>query len=128
MVLQILLRKIDFGSSLLVTARRIIPTIFVLATVSSTMVIRTLDSPAMLIKSSSYFALTYWYWYSCQCGLTTSMAARMHIALAFRLKLKLWENLHWYLQVYVLVSILGCLQKSTRLCHERRKNLKTLKI
>jgi hypothetical protein len=27
-----------------------------------------------------------------------------------------------------LVSILGCLQKSTRLCHRRRKNLKTSKI
>jgi hypothetical protein len=34
----------------------------------------------------------------------------------------------WYLQVYGLVSILGCLQKSTRLCHGRRKNLKTSKI
>jgi hypothetical protein len=27
-----------------------------------------------------------------------------------------------------LESILGCLQKSTRLCHGRRKNLKTSKI
>jgi hypothetical protein len=27
-----------------------------------------------------------------------------------------------------LVSILGCLQKSTRLCDGRRKNLKTSKI
>jgi hypothetical protein len=41
---------------------------------------------------------------------------------------KLWENLHWYLQVYGLVFILGCLQKSTRLYHGRRKNLKTSKI
>jgi hypothetical protein len=56
------------------------------------------------------------------------MVTRVHVALALRLKLKLWENLHWYLQVYDLVSILGCLQKSIRLCHGRRKNLKTSKI
>jgi hypothetical protein len=61
------------------------------------MVICTLDSPATSIKLSGYFALTYWCWYSCRCGLTTSMVARVHVALALRLKLKLWENLHWYL-------------------------------
>jgi hypothetical protein len=32
----------------------------------------------------------------------------VHIALALRLKLKLWKNLHWYLQVYGLISNLGC--------------------
>jgi hypothetical protein len=66
--------------------------------------------------------------YSCRCGLTNLMVARVHVALALRIKLKLWENLYWYLQVYGLISILSCLQKSTRLCHGRRKNLKTLKI
>jgi hypothetical protein len=44
MVLQILLRRIDFGSFFLVAARRIILAVFVPAATSSTMVIRTLDS------------------------------------------------------------------------------------
>jgi hypothetical protein len=56
------------------------------------------------------------------------MAARMHVVLALRLKLKLWENLRWYLQVYKLVSILGFFQKSIRLCHGRKKSFKTSKI
>jgi hypothetical protein len=38
----------------------------------------------------------------------------------------LWENLRWYLQIYGLVSILVCLQKSTRLCHGRKKDFKDL--
>jgi hypothetical protein len=82
MVLQILLRQIDFGSFLLVAVRRIILAVFVPAATSSTMVIRTLDSPATSIKLSGYVALTYWCWYSCRCGLTTSMVARVHVALA----------------------------------------------
>jgi hypothetical protein len=45
MVLQILLRQIDFGSFLLIAARRTILAIFVPVAMSSTMVIRTLDSP-----------------------------------------------------------------------------------
>jgi hypothetical protein len=60
--------------------------------------------------------------------LSTSMVTRLHVALALRLNLKLWENLRWYFQVYGSLFIFGCLQKSTRLCHERRNNLKTLKI
>jgi hypothetical protein len=28
------------------------------------------------------------------------MVARVYVALALRLKLKLWENIRWYLQVY----------------------------
>jgi hypothetical protein len=94
MVIQILRCQIDFGSFLLVAARRIILAVFIPAATSSTMVIRTLDYPTMLIKLSGYFTLTYWCWYSCRCGLTTSMAARVHVALALRLKLKLRENLH----------------------------------
>jgi hypothetical protein len=50
MVLQILLRQIDFESFLLVAARRIILAVFVPAATSSTMVIRTIDSPATAIK------------------------------------------------------------------------------
>jgi hypothetical protein len=41
MVLQILLRRIDFGSFFLVAARRIILAVFVPMATSSTMVIRT---------------------------------------------------------------------------------------
>ena len=38
-------------------------------------------------------------WYSCRCCMTALMVACMHAALALQLK-KLWENFHWYLQVY----------------------------
>jgi hypothetical protein len=89
MVFQILLRQIDFRSFLLVAARRIILAVFVPTAMSSTMVIRTLNFPATSIKLSSYFALTYWCWYSCRCGLTTSVAARVYVALTLRLKLKI---------------------------------------
>jgi hypothetical protein len=58
MVLQILLRQINFGSFLLVAMRRIMLAVFVPAATSSTMVIRTLDSLATSIKLSDYFALT----------------------------------------------------------------------
>jgi hypothetical protein len=120
MVLQILLRQTDFASFLLVVARRIILAIFVSAAMSSTMLIRTLDSPATSTKLFDYFAPAYWCWYSCRYWLTTLMAAHVHIALALRLKLKLWKNLLWYLQIYGLISILGCLQKSI---YEDLKNL-----
>jgi hypothetical protein len=60
MVLQILLRQINFGSFLLVAARRIIFAVFVPTATSSTMVICTLDSPAMSIKLFGYFSLIYW--------------------------------------------------------------------
>jgi hypothetical protein len=53
------------------------------------------------------------------------MATRGHVALVLQLKLKKnWENHYWYLQVYGLISMplfFGCLQKSTRLCHGRRR-------
>jgi hypothetical protein len=116
MVIPILLRQINFGSFLLVAARRIILAVFVSTATSSTMMIHTLGSPATSIKLSGYFTLTYWCWYSCRCGLTTSMVARVYIALALRLKLKLWENIYWYLQVYGLVSILGCLFRKVQDC------------
>jgi hypothetical protein len=112
---------------LMVATRSIILAIIFPAVTSSTMVIRTLDSLAMSTKLFSYFDLTCWCWYSCRCLLTTLMAACVHIALALRLKLKLWENLRRYLQVYGLV-LFGCLLKNTRLCHGRTKSLKTSKI
>jgi hypothetical protein len=97
MVLQILLRQTDLGSFLMVAVRSIILAIFFPAATPSTMVIHTLDSPTTSTKSFDYFALTYWCWYSCWYWLTTSMDACVHVALALQLKLKLWENLHWYL-------------------------------
>ena len=129
MVLQILLRRISFRVFLMVAARRIVLAIFSAAT-SSTMVIRTLGSPATSTRLFGSSSLEYWCWYSCRCWLITLMAARVHVALALRLKLKLWENLRWYYQVCGLVStfFFGCLQKNTRSCHGRRKNLKTSKI
>jgi hypothetical protein len=53
-----LLRQIDLGSFLMVVARSIILAIFVPAATSSTMVIRALSSPAMLIGYSVTFT---WY-------------------------------------------------------------------
>jgi hypothetical protein len=111
MVLQILLRHIHLGSFLLVATKRIILAIFVSAATFSTMIIRTLDSPAMSTKLFGYFSLSYWCWYSCRCWLTILMAARVYVALALRFKLKLWENHRWYLQVYGLVSILAAFRK-----------------
>jgi hypothetical protein len=113
---------------LMVAARSIILVLFIPSATSSTMVIRALGSPATSTRLFGYFSLSYWCWYSCRRWLTTSMVARVHVALALRLKLKLWENLRWYFLVYGLVSIFGFLQKSTRLCLGRRKSLKTSKI
>jgi hypothetical protein len=89
MVRQILLRQIDLGPVLMVAAKNIILAIIFPAAISSTMMICTLDSPATSIKLFGYFALIYWCWYSCLYGLTTSMVARVHVALTLRLKLKL---------------------------------------
>jgi hypothetical protein len=53
--------------------------------------------------------------------MTDLMVARVHAALALRLKLKLWENIRRYLQVYGLLSIFGYLQKSTRCVLEEER-------
>jgi hypothetical protein len=58
MDLQILLRQIEFGSFIVVTARRIILAVFVPAAMSSTMVIRTLGSP-LTTKLVGCYSLTY---------------------------------------------------------------------
>jgi hypothetical protein len=39
------------------------------------------------------------------------MVVCVHVTLALPLKLKLWGNLYWYLNVYGFVSIFDCLQK-----------------
>jgi hypothetical protein len=52
------------------------------------------------------------------------MVACVHVALALRLKSKIWEHLYWYLQVYSMIFVplsFGCLQKNTRLYHGRRR-------
>jgi hypothetical protein len=66
--------------------------------------------PTMSTKLFSYFALTCLCCYSCRYWLTTLVAARVHVALILWLKLKLWENLCWYLQVYGSV-LFDCLLK-----------------
>jgi hypothetical protein len=60
MVLQILLRQINFGSFLVVATRRIITAVFVpAATSSSAMVIHTLGSPSTLTRLVGFYSLTY---------------------------------------------------------------------
>jgi hypothetical protein len=56
MVFRILLRQTDLGSFLTVVARSIILAIIFPAAMSSTMVIRTLDSPTTSTKLFGYFA------------------------------------------------------------------------
>jgi hypothetical protein len=50
------------------------------------------------------------------------------LGIAAQIKIIGEPSLVWYLQGYGLVSILGCIQKNTKLCHGRRKSLKTSKI
>jgi hypothetical protein len=105
-----------------------VPVIYILAAMSSIIMIRTLGSSATSTRLSGSSFLKYWCWSSCQSYMITLMAMCVHIALALRLKLKLWDNPHWYLQVYglLLMSCLcGCLRKSVRLRHGRKKVLKT---
>jgi hypothetical protein len=128
MVLQIFLCRIDLGSFLMVAMGMFVLAIFVSTATSSTMAIHTHGSPTTSTRLFGCFFLVYWCWYSCWYWLTTSIVVCVHVVLALRLKIKLWEKLRWYFQVYDFVTIFGCLQKSTRLCHGRRKSLKTSKI
>jgi hypothetical protein len=72
---------------------------------SSTMVICIFGSPATSTKLFGLFSLEYWWWYSYRCWLIILMDARVHIALAFRIKLKIWEHLYWYWYVYGMISM-----------------------
>jgi hypothetical protein len=72
----------QFWSFLIVAARRI-P-----AATSSTMVIRTLGSPAASTRLFGLFSLEYWCWYSCRCWLIILMDACVHVALTLRFKYK----------------------------------------
>jgi hypothetical protein len=92
MILQILLRRINSGSFFLkAAAGKIVVTVFVPAATSSTIVIRILGSPTTPTKVLGYFSLAYWCCYFCRCWLTTLIVAFLHIALALRIRLKLWE-------------------------------------
>jgi hypothetical protein len=79
--------------------------IFVPAATSSTMVIRTLNTPATLTKLFGYFALV--------------MVLLSMLIDYFKDYTRARSLGTVYIQVYGLVSILGYLQKSTRLCHRR---------
>jgi hypothetical protein len=50
------------------------------------------------------------------------MVACMHIALALRLKSKIWEHLYWYLQVYEMIFV------PLSIMSWKKKSLKTSKI
>jgi hypothetical protein len=77
-----------FWSFIIVAARRIILAIFISAAPSSTMVIRTLGSPAASTRLFGLFSLKYWCWYSCRRWLIVLMVACVHVALVLRLKYK----------------------------------------
>jgi hypothetical protein len=77
-----------FWSFLMVAARRIILAIFIPTATSSTMVIRTLGSPAASTRLFGLFFLKYWCWYSCRCWLIVLMDVCVHVTLALRLKYK----------------------------------------
>jgi hypothetical protein len=60
MGLRIFLLQINFGSILMVAARRFVFAIFVPAATSSIMVIRTFGSSATSTRLFGYFSLAYW--------------------------------------------------------------------
>jgi hypothetical protein len=73
MVVQIFLCQIDFGSFVMVAARKFVLAIFVPTATSLTMMIHTLGSSTTSTRLFGYFSLAYWFWYSFRWGLTTSM-------------------------------------------------------
>jgi hypothetical protein len=101
MVLQMLLCRIDIGSFLMVAAKSFILVIFISVVTSSTMVLCALGSAVTSTRLFGYFSLSYCCWYSCRWWFTTSMVARVHVALSLRHKLKLWESLRWYFRFLV---------------------------
>jgi hypothetical protein len=82
----------------MVATRMVILTIFVMATMCSIMVIYTLVSIATSTRLFDFFSLKYWCWHSYRCWMITLMAV-----LTLWLKLEIWGNLSWYLQVYNLI-------------------------
>jgi hypothetical protein len=112
----------------MVAARRIILAIFIPVATSSTMVIRTLGSPA---ASTRLFSLEYWCWYPCRCWLIVLMAACVHVALALRLKYKnmgapllVFAGI-WY-DIYAIIFWLP--SEKYEIVSWKRKSLKTSKI
>jgi hypothetical protein len=84
MVLQIVLRQLEFGSFLMVPARSIALVVFVSAATSSTMVIYTLGYPTIYIQLLSPAILVMMV-----INYFNIMTAHVHIAFISRLKLKL---------------------------------------
>jgi hypothetical protein len=106
MVLQILLCHIDLGPFLMTAVRSIILTIFIPAVTSSIMVIRALGSPMMLTRLFGYLFLL--------------------VVLPMVID---YFNACTHAHSLGIASVLfGYLLKNTRLCHERRKSLKTSNI
>jgi hypothetical protein len=92
-----LLREIGFEISVKVVKRRMFLANFSPGATSSIMVVHSIVLPTMLTMQFGYCFLKYWWWYY-GCWFITFMVERMHVALTLRL-IKLWENIHWYLQV-----------------------------
>jgi hypothetical protein len=107
----------------MVAARMFVLATFVPTATSSTMMIHTLGSSTTSTRLFGYFSLAYWFWYSFRWGLTTSMVARVHVALALRLKLKIWDNpfvtifrfMVWYLSSAVSRKIEDCVMEEERI-------------
>jgi hypothetical protein len=111
----------------MVATRRFVLSIFIPLASSSTMMIRTLDTPAASTRLFGCFSLAYYYKYSHRWWLTTFNVCACTRSLDITAQIKLWENLHWYFQSYSLV-LSGCLRKDISLCHGGRKTLMILKI
>jgi hypothetical protein len=91
----------------MVAERMFVLAIFILIATSSIMVIHTPGSNDIELVIRLLFP-----------GILVLVLLSMvidyfNMALVLRLKLKLWENLRWYFQVYYFTSIFGCFQKIT---------------
>jgi hypothetical protein len=118
MVIRILLRQTDLGSFLMVAARSIILAIICFAATSLTMVIHTLDSPATSVRLFCpdilvlvLLPMLIDYFNSCVRASSLGIVAQIKIMGEPSL---VFTGLRF-----------GFI---TRLCHRRRKSLKTLKI
>jgi hypothetical protein len=111
----------------MVAVRSIILVIFVLAAMSSAMVIRALGSLATSTRMFGYFSPIILVWVLLPMVFDYFNGCARARSLRIAPQIKIRENLHWYFQVHGLVSIFGCHQESSRLYH-RRKSLKTSKI
>ena len=97
-------------------------------------VIKNGDSYSQLHATSTmlfgWFPMKLWRWYSCRWRLITLMAAYIHVTLGFKLKKMrtLVSNLQIFFCLISMSCFYDCFQKNIRLCHDRKKCLKILKI